>query len=255
MGWVALLGVFSPILAEYSGVLWPGCGVPFCWMGVLLVGARGLVVTCGVSSGVLVGRARPGRGAVPAWRCVPVAGRRSVDCVWRWAAACWCSSGWRAAGVPAAGLYDQFLCVSRVAVVVRCHWLAWRARFFGLGLLWFECLCGGVCRWVGSVYGCVGWCLPSLLRVCLGLPLVVWWLVFLAWGFLVMLRLVWGGPSSFSTGGPVVMPVGVALGGPVVVVVGVAICCLWPGLVWVLALLLLLGPVSGSSLLGVVFRP
>ena len=77
-------------------------------------------------------------------------------------------------------------------------------------------------------------------------------LVVLVWGLLVVLRLASGGPSSFSTGGPLVVPVGVALSGPVV---GLWVwyfrapvrrwwcCCSW------------LGPGAGLPWFSVVCRP
>ena len=227
LGWVGVLGGFLPILA--------GCWVfegfvtrvwcRFCWLGELLVCANGLGVTCGMFSGVLVGGAWPGRRAVRSWRWVPVADLCWVACWWRQAAAWW----WSSSCVP--WVFPPWGCVTLFCVFGVWRWwfafTLWRARR-GLWVLASCTLCacfGGGLPLVRLYLSRCGVAFPVLLG-CLpwSAPCSVVWLVFLVPGLPVVLRLVWGGPSSFATGCPV----------------GVVFCCPCPGLVWVLVVLLLL---------------
>ena len=132
VGWVAVFGGFP---AFPSGVL--GCCVLFfvarvwcqlCWMDVLVVGVRGLVVTYGVFSGDLVGGAWPGRWALPAWCWVPV----TVGVGGAWPAS---GGGPLPGGVLPGGV--RWVSPPWGCVTGFCGFGVWR--------WWF-----GVCRWRGG---------------------------------------------------------------------------------------------------------
>ena len=147
VGWL-LYGVW-PILAgcRVLGVGVVGVWCRFYWVGVVLIGACGSVVTCGVCCGALASEVRPGRGC--GGLALGSGGWPAVHGLFV-AVGLWCSSGLHVVGVCAVALSDPLLCIWLVVVVLHCHALAWRASSWGLAPYGLCARPGGFCRWLRS---------------------------------------------------------------------------------------------------------